>query len=57
MAVWKRAQDARAFALRRKLQNIQVEFRQDEMPDLAAQRCWARRLGEALIICNAGKLI
>jgi predicted N-formylglutamate amidohydrolase len=35
-------------ALRRKLPHIQVEFRQDEIADRAAQRQWARRFAQAL---------
>ena len=35
-------------ALRRGLPHIQVEFRQDEIPDAATQRRWALRLAQAL---------
>jgi predicted N-formylglutamate amidohydrolase len=35
-------------ALRRGLPHLQVEFRQDEIPDAATQRQWARRFARAL---------
>ena len=35
-------------ALRRGMPHIQVEFRQDEIPDAAAHHRWARRFAEAL---------
>jgi predicted N-formylglutamate amidohydrolase len=37
-------------ALRRGLPHLQVEFRQDEIPDAASQRRWAVRLAEALTV-------
>jgi len=36
-------------ALRRRLPHIQVEFRQDEIPNATAQRRWALRLAQALL--------
>ena len=36
-------------AMRRKLPHLQVEFRQDEIPDAAKQRQWALRLAQALV--------
>jgi predicted N-formylglutamate amidohydrolase len=36
-------------ALRRRLPHIQVEFRQDEIPDAAGQRRWALRFAETLM--------
>ncbi|MGA3043620.1 MAG: N-formylglutamate amidohydrolase, partial [Bryobacteraceae bacterium] len=35
-------------ALRRGLQHLQVEFRQDEIPDATAQRRWAERFARTL---------
>ena len=35
-------------ALRRRLPHLQVEFRQDEIPDAATQRRWALRFAQAL---------
>jgi predicted N-formylglutamate amidohydrolase len=37
-------------ALRRGLPHLQVEFRQDEIPDAASQRRWALRFAEALTV-------
>ena len=39
-------------ALRRGLPHLQLEFRQDEIADAAAQRRWALRFVEALAGCN-----
>jgi predicted N-formylglutamate amidohydrolase len=36
-------------ALRRGLPHLQVEFRQDEIPDAATQHGWAQRLAQALM--------
>ncbi|MES1257911.1 MAG: N-formylglutamate amidohydrolase [Acidobacteriota bacterium] len=36
-------------ALRRNLPHLQVEFRQDEIPDPESQRGWARRFARALL--------
>ena len=38
-------------ALRRQLPHLQVEFRQDEIPDASAQRRWALRFAQALLDC------
>jgi predicted N-formylglutamate amidohydrolase len=37
-------------ALRRGLPHLQVEFRQDEIPDAAGQRRWAVRFAEAITV-------
>jgi predicted N-formylglutamate amidohydrolase len=39
-------------AMRRGLLHVQVEFRQDEIADAAAQRRWASRFAEALTGCT-----
>jgi predicted N-formylglutamate amidohydrolase len=36
-------------ALRRRLPHIQVEFRQDEIPDATTQHRWALRFAKALM--------
>jgi predicted N-formylglutamate amidohydrolase len=36
-------------AMRRRLPHIQVEFRQDEIPDATTQHRWALRLAKALM--------
>jgi predicted N-formylglutamate amidohydrolase len=42
-------------AMRRRLPHLQVEFRQDEIPDAAAQRRWALRFAQALQSCSDAK--
>ena len=44
-------------ALRRGWPYVQVEFRQDEIADAAAQRQWAMRFGKALLGISAHKML
>lgn len=39
-------------AMRRRLQHLQVEFRQDEITDAVEQRRWASRFADALLECT-----